>query len=289
LTEAALALRRALGDRHALGHSLIRRAVSLQNSARRNEALETLAEADPLLDPLHPATPMLRAEIDEMKGLAHLGEGRWAEAEEHFSRARSAYAQQPEEYRPQWLATNLGIARALAGSGRHREAEELVQPLVEQLRGAGEAQEFLLVSVLDTYGQLLYRQQRWVELEPLREQTLLLAEQHYGPDAWRTLIASNNLGVARLRQHKFEQALDPLQRAVAGAETILPKEHGFTIAAIFNLAEVEVELGLCKQALERYRSIQDLLDRNPDLNQPDRAQLAAQILRCEQTLSKRRD
>lgn len=285
LTEQALQLRRQIGDRHALGRSLILHSTSLQNLARWPQVLPVLNEAEGLLDPAQAGTPLLRAEIDERIGLALLAEGAFDQAEPRFRSAWTVYSEHLPIEHERRVAAAMGLSRALAGQGQHDQAEALFVPIIEQLRQAGAEHAGTFLSALDTYGQLLFRQQRWPETEQVRAETLALAESYHGADAWRTLIASNNLGVARLRQQKYQQALGPLQRAVVGAEAILPKEHAFTMAARFNLAEAEAGLQQWPQALQRYRDIEDYLSRNPTVNQPDRGAVRTAIERCEQALT----
>jgi tetratricopeptide (TPR) repeat protein len=192
-----------------------------------------------------------QAEALNLKGMMLLGQGRFREAAETFSRAAVRFLMAGEEVRHLGALGNRAVALAELGQGEGAFAEVL--------EAIGE-RKVLRARVYLNLGVVRERQGQPEEAERLYRESLALAEGNLEAmgRAW------NNLGALYHRQGRLEEARaayrEALRLAKAGQEWVL------TAAVLANLAELEGERASLEEAIalleearytalaERYRS-----------------------------------
>ncbi|WP_297854859.1 tetratricopeptide repeat protein [Meiothermus sp.] len=192
-----------------------------------------------------------QAEALNLQGMMLLGQGRFQEAAEAFSRAAVRFLMAGEEVRHLGALGNRAVALAEMGQGEAAFAEVL-EAIGE--RGGLRARVYLNLGVLKE------RQGQPAEAERLYKESLALARGNLEAmgRAW------NNLGALYHRQGRWEEAKaayrEALRLARAGQEWVL------TAAVLANLAELTGEQASLEEAIalleearytvlaERYRS-----------------------------------
>ncbi|ADD27562.1 tetratricopeptide repeat protein [Meiothermus ruber] len=252
--QEALAL---LADLAADAELLFLRARALERLGRYREALELLDELPPspdrsalrgsvLLRLGHLAEARTEAEATaegslfaqaeglNLQGMMLLGQGRFQEAAEAFSRAAVRFLMAGEEVRHLGALSNRAVALAELGQGEEAFAEVLA---------AIGAREGLRARVYLNLGVVRERQGRLEEAEQLYRESLALAQGNLEAmgRAW------NNLGALYHRQGKAAEAKTAYQEALrlarAGQEWVL------TAAVLANLAELTGERASLEEAI----------------------------------------
>jgi tetratricopeptide (TPR) repeat protein len=195
--------------------------------------------------------PYAQAEALNLKGMMLLGQGRFREAAETFSRAAVRFLMAGEEVRHLTALSNRAVALAELGQGE--------EAFAEVLEAVGE-RRFLRARVYLNLGVLRERRGQTEEAERLYRESLALAEGNLEAmgRAW------NNLGALYHRQGRLEEARAAYREALRLAKE--GREWVLTAAVLANLAELEGERASLQEAIalleearytalaERYRS-----------------------------------
>ncbi|MCX7600389.1 MAG: tetratricopeptide repeat protein [Meiothermus sp.] len=269
--QEALAL---LSDLAADAELLFLQARALERLGRYREALELLEELPPSPDRSALRGSVLlrlgqlveaRAEAEaaaggglfaqaeglNLQGMMLLGQGRFQEAAEAFSRAAVRFLMAGEEVRHLGALGNRAVALAELGQGE--------EAFTEVLEAIG-TREGLRARVYLNLGVVRERQGRLEEAEQLYRESLTLAQGNLEAmgRAW------NNLGALYHRLGRTAEAKAAYQEALRLARS--GQERGLTAAVLANLAELTGERASLEEAIslleearytvlaERYRS-----------------------------------
>lgn len=240
LTDEAVAMARALGDRRALAWVLMMRIVAVLGPDNLEERLALEGEIMRLADETGYVVASLEAQSWRVHDLLELGDIRAVDlAIESFARTaerlkRPVYA---------WHVATWRVMRAIL-DGRLADTERLLE---EALAAGQRAQQ---QGALLRYGEglmmLRYEQGRLRELEGL---VRMGADQAPDVPAWRIALASMHL-----QNERFPEARAELDRLAAHGFDDLPRDSNWLFSVV-SLAHIACELG----DVERARRVYDLL------------------------------
>jgi tetratricopeptide (TPR) repeat protein len=169
-------------------------------------------------------------------GLLLMGEGRFFEATEAFSRAAVRFLVAGERTRHLGALSNRAVALAELGQG-----EEGLQEVMR----AAEGYPLLKARLLLNLGVVKERKGAWREAEALYREALNLAQGLGNLEAMGR--AWNNLGALYHRQGRRELAAEAYERALDLAQTA--KEHLLLAAVLANRAELLGERASLEEAI----------------------------------------
>lgn len=246
-----------LSDLAVDGELILLRARALERLGHYREALELLEELPPspdrsalragvLLRLGHLAEAQAEAEAAaggsafsqaeglNLQGMMLLGQGRFQEAAEAFSRAAVRFLMAGEEVRHLGALGNRAVALAELGQGE--------EAFAEVLEAIGE-REGLRARVYLNLGVVRERQGRAEEAEALYQNSLRLAQGNLEAmgRAW------NNLGALYHRQGRAAEARAAYQEALRLAKA--SREWVLTAAVLANLAELTGERASLEEAI----------------------------------------
>jgi len=246
LLEEVVALRRQLGEPHALAGALVDQAGLLRQGGDRDEALALLDEADRLLAADGPDAAASR-ETRLLRARAHLGRGvvllndtdTAVDAEKEL---RAAVAIQRELLGPaddHTLDTQVMLARVLGAQERFDDALATIGEVVDRLRARRPVPSNDLAEALQARGRIFWRQKRYPEYLDTSREVLALAEKAHGPGAFGVVISRHNLATALFYVGRYAEAVGESRQAIARAHELLPPTHPFLMAALKRLGDSE--------------------------------------------------
>lgn len=168
-------------------------------------------------------------------------EGRWAEAEELFTRlaarGRSLYQSNSDSFE---LTPILGLARVIALQGRAGEAETLYRDFITLIDQTAPANPYLGATARMMLGDMLGEEQRFEEALALVEPAYDFYLQEDGPEAITTQSAAVALGQMLFSTGEQERGRDllfetfQLQRRTKGLENLDTLRTANSLALLLN-------------------------------------------------------
>ena len=154
-------------------------------------------------------------------GLEAQRQGRYGEAEEHFSAAlKEAENFGPEDHR---LATSLSnLAELYRGQGKYAEAEPFYQRTLAILEKALGPEHPYVATSLSSLGVLYATQGKYAEAEPLHKRSLAIREKALGPDHPNVAASLENYAKFLRHMNRGAEATDVELRAKAIREKYPP-------------------------------------------------------------------
>ncbi|HSX62344.1 MAG TPA: serine/threonine-protein kinase [Tahibacter sp.] len=214
LVDEALAIARAAGDRVLEASALIQqcRHLDLGNESERCPAL--LDRAESLLDPRDPAQAKLVAYALALRVYGLQLDNRYEDIATAMRRGLALLDDSPDH---RFLRVELAghLAFALDKLGRAADAEAVLRPYLDRLRGDATAERVLLADTLGTLATAVAHQQRVDEAIALQREALGVMEKLYGADDPAITPQLNSLAVQLNAAGRVEEALPLLERTVA--------------------------------------------------------------------------
>ena len=196
--------------------------------------------------------------------------GRYAEAERAFrkSLAIREVSDGPKSLR---VAEDLNyVAIAVEDQGRRDEAESLQRQALEIFEAQQDkADKGSFAKTLSNLGNLMLYKERLDEAEALKKRALRFAEEGFGPDHPKTLIAVSGLAWVMAEKGDASAAEPLFKRAKEGCEKSLGLEHPITLQRLTDYAYCLQELGQFAQAEELRRHALAISEQSIGPDRPD--------------------
>jgi serine/threonine-protein kinase len=150
------------------------------------------------------------------------------------------------------------LQRALAIQ-RHHAGEDAVNPTIPYL--------------LSGLGSAYLRLGEWAEAERYLKQATAMGEQVFGPESREFAVDTAQLGIARLRQERPDEAGALLQRALEIYGALLEPDHRLIGGALRYVAEVQYAQGRSQEALATGRRSLEILSQHENAEASQLAEL----------------
>jgi serine/threonine protein kinase len=202
--------------------------------------------------------PRSEAAIREAVGGAYESLGQFGQAEEHLSKAVALDARlYGKSHRKTLGASNL-LAIALAGAGRHSDAERLLRTTLGAAGAALGADDPETMNAAERLGVLLFDLERTREAEPLLRRTLDDRRRVLPPDDPATLRSMYQLCALLMRKKDLDEAESlavEFERGIRCARD--GPKHPDNVAALRNLGLIRRLRGKPTEAEPYYRRAAD--------------------------------
>jgi class 3 adenylate cyclase/tetratricopeptide (TPR) repeat protein len=224
--ERAMALTRALGDRHAEAKALLVRGDVEQKAGELEQAATTLGEAEARFAELGDTGEM--AEALRFRGMTYIFQGAHDDAERCISRALEAYRSLGDRRGEAWALQNLAWISYMGGQAG--EAEERLTESADLFTTLGDVGG--LGWALGLLAFVRFHQGRHAEAEELGAR--VLEQAHARGDRWGEGMMLVLMASVRLWSGRADRAVEPAGRA---------RELFATVADAQGSAQAEVTYG----------------------------------------------
>ncbi|MBD2160750.1 tetratricopeptide repeat protein [Limnothrix sp. FACHB-1083] len=201
-----------------------------------------------------------------------MGQGLWAEAEQHYSDCLSTTERRFGPDHPKTAASLNNLAELYRSQGRYGAAEPLFRrslEIWERLLGADHPDT---ASSLNNLAELYRSQGRYETAEPLYWRSLEIWEQVLGADHPATASSLNNLALLYRFQGQYEAAEPLYRRSLEIRERLLGADHPDTATSLNNLAELYRLQGRYEAAEPLYQRSLEIRERVLGADHPHTAQ-----------------
>lgn len=197
--------------------------------------------------------PLVRADLLQTIGNIYTKLGKLTAAEESINEALAVRSAELPASHPDVLTSQNELGVIMRRTGRLDEAEKLLAAVLEGRKQDPDVPMEWLARAHSNLGNVYYSQRKYPEAEAEHRQALSLRAQvreaDNNPETLNNeAISAMNLGVMLQFQGKFQEAREPLQRAVEVFREINPSLLG---SALNNL-------GILEQKLPTWRKAEDL-------------------------------
>ncbi|MEO7916151.1 MAG: serine/threonine-protein kinase [Dokdonella sp.] len=287
LYEPALTLRESLRDPVALAQALLFKASALKNQTRNAESLAVNEQARALIAdfPSGKEGRAVEAKILDL-GALHLFVAKKYQAA--LSAWKETYAIKRELYGAldeRTLDTQMMISRVMGSQGDVDGSIAKIKEAIAQIKLAQPPRKAQLYEAYNALGTAESKRERYDIAEAANRESVALGVEVYGPDHWYVAISFNNLGRDLNDQKRHLDAIEPLTEAVRIARKALPPTHGFSAAALKNLAAAEFGARRYAEAKRDYESVLAIYLQKPETLGVKRGEIAAQIAACDAALA----
>jgi len=131
-----------------------------------------------------------------------------------------------------WAAVRQSMSE-----GRIEQAEALLYATLE-IAEDFEPDDQRLIMTLECLAEVIFRQQRFAQAEPVCKRIIMIYERKFGPEHTDVGVFINNLGLIYHNQKKFFMAETEYQKALAMQTKLLGQSHPHTINVMANYARL---------------------------------------------------
>ncbi|MBS1995268.1 MAG: tetratricopeptide repeat protein [Cyanobacteria bacterium SZAS LIN-2] len=131
-----------------------------------------------------------------------------------------------------WAAVRQSMAE-----GRIDQAEALLYSTLE-IAEHFEPDDQRLIMTLECLAEVIFRQQRFPQAEPICKRVIMIYERKFGPEHPDVGVFTNNLGLIYHHQKKFFMAETEYQKALAMQTKLLGQSHPHTLNVMANYARL---------------------------------------------------
>ncbi|MBU6453374.1 MAG: tetratricopeptide repeat protein [Cyanobacteria bacterium REEB67] len=128
-------------------------------------------------------------------------------------------------------------ARQAMAEGKVEQAEALLYGTLE-IAEDFEPDDQRLIMTLECLAEVIFRQGRFAQAEPVCKRVIMIYERKFGPDHPDVGVFTNNLGLIYHHQKKYFMAETEYQKALALQNRVLGQHHPQTINAMSNYARL---------------------------------------------------
>ncbi len=185
-------------------------------------------------------------------GMEAYRQGRYAEAEQHFTAAlKEAEKFGPDDER---LGTSLYyLAEVYRAQGRYADVEPLLRRSLTISEKALGPENPDVAPILDRLATLYQTQGKYAQAEPLYQRSLAIWEKVLGPEHPQVATGLNNLAELYQAQGNYLEAEPLYQRSLAIGEKALGPEHPNVATSLHNLASLYQDQGHYTEAEPLYK------------------------------------
>jgi hypothetical protein len=131
-----------------------------------------------------------------------------------------------------WAAVRQSIS-----DGKIEQAEALLYATLV-IAEDFEADDHRLIMTLECLAEVIFRQHRYAQAEPVCKRVIMIYERKFGPEHSDVGVFTNNLGLIYHHQKKFFMAETEYQKALAMQSKLLGQGHPQTINVMANYARL---------------------------------------------------
>jgi tetratricopeptide (TPR) repeat protein len=252
---------------------VINQAAAAESAGDYPRAVECYRDAVRIGETFHAGDPRRAFALNGL-GMAYDYLGRYTDSETAYRRALDAVAQAP---RPSPLDRSMVLANLSTlyiEMGQTSRSEKLLVEALALHKAAGEPDKLRLSIVQNSLAELMITKGNLAEAERLLTTCVAFLEGH--PEApTETGIAKKNLGVVRMYQGKFADAVRLLEESIAALKSGRSPEHPIMLRTLNNLAAARLRNGERDEAGKDWQRAVDLAASHLGMEHPLYAEILA--------------
>lgn len=229
---------------------------TILRKSRFEEANAMIAPVQLAIDGGSYAMP-LRAELLRVAGQSHLLQGRFSEAVDAFTRAKSLMTESLPETDSSVLTVRFNLASALNQADQRDSALAAFESLLADQRRLNGNRHYQTLETMAIYAQTLLQVGRLDEAEALYRETIDGLVAVIGADKSRTLVAKAEYATLLAKRGQFQKAADLLWEVEKGFVAIKGMQDVYTLITRINLGSVLTLSGRVDEAIVQLRQAVD--------------------------------